>query len=172
MTSVQSTGSLRICHVNVRSLRAESRLFDLELMSASNNIDVLCVSETWLQPTHPSSSVIVPGFQPPVRTDRVHGRGGGVAIYVRDGLTAMPVSCSSSSAFECASVSVFFSRRTAVTVTTAYRPPSSDPVAFVDYLEGVVDSCLELLPARSVLSVIIMQSTVLGYPVKTRTLLV
>ena len=73
MTSVQSTGSLRICHVNVRSLRAESRLFDLELMSASNNIDVLCVSETWLQPTHPSSSVIVPGFQPPVRTDRVHG---------------------------------------------------------------------------------------------------
>ena len=139
MNSVQSTGSLRICHVNVRSLRAESRLFDLELMSASNNIDVLCVSETWLQPTHPSS-VIVPGFQPPVRTDRVHGRGGGVAIYVRDGLTAMPVSCSSSSAFECASVSVFFSRRSAVTVITAYRPPSSNPDAFVDYLEGVVDS--------------------------------
>ena len=37
MTSVQRTGSLRICHVNVRSLSAESRLFDMELMSASKN---------------------------------------------------------------------------------------------------------------------------------------
>ena len=63
-----------------------------------------------------------------------------MAIYVRDGLTAMPVGCSSSSAFECASVSVFLFRRSAVTVITAYRTLSYDPVAFVDYLEGVVDS--------------------------------
>ena len=40
--------NLKICQVNVRSLRAATRLLDLELMCAGHDIDVLCVSETWL----------------------------------------------------------------------------------------------------------------------------
>ena len=120
------TGTLRICHVNVRSLRAQSRLFDLELMTASRQIDVLCVSETWLRPCHRSSSVRLPGFQLWERT--ACGRGGGVAVYVHDGLTAVPVKCASSFTFECVSVAVYLSRHSSVTVLTAYHPPATDLV--------------------------------------------
>ena len=134
------TGTLRICHVNMPSLRAESRLFDLELMTGSRKIDVLCVYETWLRPCHPSSSVRLSGFQLPERTDRACGRSGGVAIFVRDGLTAVPVKCASSSTFECVSVAVYLSRRSSVSVLTAYRAPATDPVYFVDYLDDVFNN--------------------------------
>lgn len=132
--------TLRVCHVNVHSLRAESRLFDLELMTANHQVDVLCVSETWLRPCHPNSSISLPGFQLPVRFDRAHGRGGGVAVYVRSGLAATPVLCPPSSVFECVSVAVHVARRSSVTVIAAYRPPASDPDSFVDYLDSVLNN--------------------------------
>ena len=44
--------SLNICRVNIRSLLAESRLIELESLCAAQNIDVLCLSETWLS-RHP-----------------------------------------------------------------------------------------------------------------------
>ena len=72
--------SLNICHVNVRSLNAESRLFDMDLLSANNNIDVLCISESWLNAKHLSATVGISGFDPPLRCDRSSGRGGGVAL--------------------------------------------------------------------------------------------
>ena len=84
--------SLNICHVNIRSLLAESRLIELESLCAAQNIDVLCLSETWLSPSRakPGASLVnIPGFQPPFRRDRLHGRGGGVAVYVRNGLNAV-----------------------------------------------------------------------------------
>ena len=78
---------LKICHVNVRSLLANSKLLDLEILCASADIDVLCVTETWLSSKVGSSQVCIPGFQPPFRCDRSAGqRGGGAAVYVRVGL--------------------------------------------------------------------------------------
>ena len=37
---------LRVCHGNVRSLCAATRLLNLELLCAAQDIDVLCVTET------------------------------------------------------------------------------------------------------------------------------
>ena len=72
---------IRVCHANVRSLAATGRLFDVELLAAAHGMDVLCLSETWLQRNkHDSSMFMIPGFQPPFRFDRPDGRGGGVAV--------------------------------------------------------------------------------------------
>ena len=82
--------SLNIVHVNVRSILADTRLFDLERLAASNPVDVLCIIETWLSSSVKtgSSCINLPGFQTPYRYDRASGcRGGGVAIYVGLGLT-------------------------------------------------------------------------------------
>ena len=53
---------------------ADIRLLDLEILAASNAIDVLCVSKTWLsdicaKPVSPR--VNLPGFQTPFRCDRI-----------------------------------------------------------------------------------------------------
>ena len=50
---------LSICHVNVRSLLSQTRLLDLEILTGSHCIDILCLSETWLSPSRaPLSSNI------------------------------------------------------------------------------------------------------------------
>ena len=87
-----STKRLKICHVNVLSLLANLKLLDLEILCASADIDVICVTDTWLTSKLGSSQVCLPGFQPPFRCDRSAGpRGGGAAVYVRVGLPANSV---------------------------------------------------------------------------------
>ena len=64
---------------------------DLEILVSLHNIDVLCVSETWMSHNHgpTSASIHLPGFIVASRRDRPDRRGGGVLIYVRDNLPAV-----------------------------------------------------------------------------------
>ena len=67
-----------IDHINAQSLLGN---FDeIEHVISSRDMDILCISETWLLPTIPSKLVSIPGYS-------VHrcdgGRGGGVCIYVK-----------------------------------------------------------------------------------------
>ena len=73
-----------VAHINDRSLLSDGRLSEIVFF---NNIDMLCISETWLKPHHMNSTLLFPGYQPPIRQDRPARRGGGVAVYLRDGLT-------------------------------------------------------------------------------------
>ena len=83
---LRTSKALTICHVNARSLLADARMLDLEILCANQNLDILYVTETWLSPSHPAVSL--PGFQPMLRWDRSIGRrGGGVAIFVRTGIS-------------------------------------------------------------------------------------
>ena len=72
--------------VNVRSILVDGRLVDLEILGGSHEIDVLCITETWL--TNLSINICINGFQHPIRRarDRCGKRGGGVAIFVRNGI--------------------------------------------------------------------------------------
>ena len=49
----------------------------------SNNIDICCISETWLKPTIPNSLICPPNFSI-IRKDRTDRRGGGIAILCRN----------------------------------------------------------------------------------------
>ena len=74
-----------ICHVNVRSLLAQGRLEELKFFVSVNTLDILCLTETWLKPKkNMQSTLTLPEYQPPFRYDCATGRGGGVAIYVRN----------------------------------------------------------------------------------------
>ena len=60
--------SLRICRVNVRSILSMGRLVELEILSSINDIDILCVTETWLsleRIKEGASVVNIPGFLSP-----------------------------------------------------------------------------------------------------------
>ena len=98
-----------ICHVNVRSLVADGRLLNVSSLVSFNNVDILCLSETWLKPKHLLSSLLIPSFQPPLRCDHLVDRGGGVAVYLPDGLAFKKLQTVPSS-LECLAVDVSLPR--------------------------------------------------------------
>ena len=135
---------IRVCHANVRSLAATGRLFDVELLAAAHGMDVLCLSETWLQRNkHDSSMFMIPGFQPPFRLDRPDGRGGGVAVYVRDQLPVQRIALTNC-LIECVAIKIHFSKKQMLTILAVYRPPglsASSVSTFCSHLDGAIDEC-------------------------------
>lgn len=80
--SNQSKNKLRIVNWNARSLL--NKKSQLETLIYKFQPQVLCITETWLKPEHSFSVFNYNIF----RGDRLHGRGGGVAVLVhRDVLT-------------------------------------------------------------------------------------
>ena len=129
---------LTVCHVNVRSLSAPTRLVDLEILCANNNVDILCLSETWLSPSHSSSTLKLNGFQPLFRRDRPCGSHGGVGIYVRNSLSVTPLPLPPAINIECLCLCIHLTRRTKMNVIVGYRAPSSPPEPFFTQLDEVV----------------------------------
>lgn len=116
---------LNICQVNARSLLASGRLTDLEILCSSNDIDVLCITETWLSSDRVKEGahlINIPGFLAPFRCDRAHRRGGGVAVYVREGLNAAPVRLEGQ--LEAVCIELYLSKQKRIVLLTVYRPPN------------------------------------------------
>ena len=72
---------LRIEHINSQSVR--SSLDEIEIMIKEREVDILCISETWLEPNVEDKFINIPNFKI-FRCDS--GMGGGACIYVRDDL--------------------------------------------------------------------------------------
>jgi len=78
-------------HINAQSLLSKTN--DVELLIQEREIDVLCISETWLTNDLEDKYVCFPNYNI-YRQDK--GRGGGVAIYVRDNLKVNPLNLTAS----------------------------------------------------------------------------
>lgn len=130
---------LKICHVNVRSLLSAGRLTDLEILCWNYDIDILCVTETWLSPTVKEGATLINlnGFLPPLRCDRTHKRGGGVAIYVRKGLNAIRKDLNVN--LEAICLEIKLSRKKNVFVIAVYRPPNENLSAFIYNMDLVLE---------------------------------
>ena len=84
LADIKKTRGLKIAHLNIRSLRNKTDSLRLELRN--NSIDVLTLSETWLNSTIQDAEIQLPGYTC-VRRDRDgHKIGGGIIIYIWDGL--------------------------------------------------------------------------------------
>ena len=59
----------------------------MEILTCNHSVDILGFSETWLSSSKRSSDFLIPGFQPSIRRDRTTSLGGGVAAYIRNGLS-------------------------------------------------------------------------------------
>ena len=140
--STKKRRSLNVCHFHVRSLVSDGRLEQLKFFLSAHSVDVLCLTETWLKPKHVNSMLSVPGFQPPLRRDRITSRGGGVAIYVRDGLASTLRSLSQSE-LGCIAVRIDMPNRKKLIVFVIYRPSDSNVYDFVDALDMSVSSYLQ-----------------------------
>ena len=146
--------SLRICHVNVRSILSTGRLLELEVLCYVNDVDVLCVTETWLSPQRikeGASLLNIPGYLPPFRCDRLHKRGGGVAVFVRRGLHVSPMPLSPG--LEALGIVLHLPKNKKLNVISVYRPPRPRIVSMVP-----VKNCCEA--NRSVVDRVITRTRV------------
>ena len=130
--------TIRIAHVNSRSLVPS--LDDVINTVTEENIDVLCVSETWLKPSVGNNFIIVPGYNL-VRKDRAKGRGGGICIVYRNTLTVEKLRVPTSGS-ELETLWLSFGRCQRVVIGVAYRPPRG---AVTPQLDDLRDQLAHLL---------------------------
>lgn len=74
---------LHICHINAQSLLP--KIDEFRDLFEDSAVDVVCVSETWFSDAFTDDLCRLNGYKV-FRSDRIGRIGGGVAIYVRDGL--------------------------------------------------------------------------------------
>lgn len=125
---------LRVCHINAQSLTR--KIDEFRYLFENLNVDVVCVSETWFSPCHNDHLFHVNGYRL-FRLDRV-GHGGGVAIYVRNGLSCK-FNCASppSSTTEYLFLEIF-TKFDKVLIGCVYRPNRQICYnGFIDFLENL-----------------------------------
>ena len=73
----QDLSAIKIAHTNINGIRNKVDHVSAEL----SDYDIICVSETKLNPTITNDKIEINGFKPPLRKDRALNNGGGLAIY-------------------------------------------------------------------------------------------
>lgn len=79
---------INVCHINAQSIK--TKIDEFRLTFENSGIDVLCVSETWLNKDIPDSLISLSGYKV-YRADR-KTLGGGVAIFLKQGISCKVVS--------------------------------------------------------------------------------
>lgn len=93
---MKQNNGLKIIHFNAQSMNPRNAKFtEIYNLLISSEVDIICISETWLGAHISDSSVTIPGFTI-YRCDRLHRVGGGVAIYISDKIKSSLV-CSKTS---------------------------------------------------------------------------
>ncbi len=149
-------GPVRLCQANVQSLMSQpqgtrvnpavrpSKLLELEILSQSKSIDILCLSETWLTNNHLDTDIAISGLPQVFRRDR-GTRGGGVAILasnkvVINRLTALEPP---DSEIICLDMHIANSPNKHILLAQCYRPDDRDVVDFVEDLMNINDYSIQ-----------------------------
>ena len=143
-------------HINARSLTP--RLDEVNMLLEQQQLDIMCVSETWLRPDISSRVLIFPGFTV-TRCDRTGPprsrtpRGGGVAILTREHLRTTKLDIGGAdTAVESLWLSVTGAGRRTVIVGAIYRPPGSSTARGLELIEeqlrAAVATCKPVVGAR------------------------
>ena len=88
---IENKDRVIITHLNINSIRNKiDMLSDL----VKGKVDILCITETKLDETFPTSNFLIDGFSLPYRRDRTSngvGIGGGILVYIRSDITSREI---------------------------------------------------------------------------------
>ena len=128
--------NLKIAHINSRSLL--SCFDEVKLLINEKDIDILCVSETWLEPNIPDRLVNIDGYNI-FRNDG--GRGGGTCLYVRNCLKGAKVKTDGllCQGIQDIWVKVQLNKLPSIIVGAMYRHPHATSDSF-DYIREVLQN--------------------------------
>lgn len=132
----------RIGHLNIQGLRNKIDQLRLLLQSKQNLIHVLGLSETKLNEVHPDAPFEIDGFQKPFRRDRTENAGGGLLVYVKEGVCCSRRSDLEHDKIECIWLEIKPVNSRSFLVGHMYRPPNST-VQWNEFFEECIDSVIQ-----------------------------
>ena len=74
---------VNIVHLNIQSLYPKLDILETEIQY----YDIVVLTEPWLTPNRKNDEIMIPNFDIPYRKDRNDRVGGGVAIYIKSGIS-------------------------------------------------------------------------------------
>ena len=143
--------TLKVCHVNVRSMVTTGHLVELNILSSVNDIDILCVAETWLSQERikeGASMINIPGFLPLFRRDRTKKRGGGVAVFVRFGLIVSPLQLCSD--LEAVGIELHLPKKRKLNIISDYCAPSGNLEELSSFISNLDTVLTNLKPSSNI----------------------
>ena len=116
---------LKIAHINIQSLRFKTDYLHIFLFE--NNIDVLCVTESWLTAEIDDDEIMIDGFNM-YRKDRDNGQEhGGIVVYIKEGIDYNnDVNISVDSEVETVLTEINLPCTKPILLGTVYRQPNSN----------------------------------------------
>ena len=84
-----SVAHMNVCSLYMSSIKHNPRVKIDEIISTlvvDKDVDILCISESWLHDQIDKDLIKIPGYQTPLRKDRKDKRGGGVCVYVTENI--------------------------------------------------------------------------------------
>ena len=115
-------------NLNVQSLMSKFEKLKHFIVNITNKglqIDVIAMQETWTV-KYPNL-LILPGFQQPIIKMRKKGKGGGVGLFIRNGLNFKileTVAGFHDKLFESLTVKIDYSNKKSITLSCCYRSPT------------------------------------------------
>ena len=125
--------NLSIMHLNIKSLLPKLDILEAEMQQ----YDIVVFTESWLNPNISNNDIRIANFDPPYRKDRDNRIGGGVAIYVRKGVTSTRRDDMTHGDIEAICIEVCI-RNHNLLLCGIYRPPNSG-LNYWDLIENTLD---------------------------------
>ena len=140
---------------NTRSL--VNKIEDLEVVINQNDVDIVCITETWLT-NNISNSVVDISDYTLVRKDRsADKRGGGVCTYIKSSIDFTTIDELNDSPFESLWVYLRPNRLprgfSCLIICIIYHPPQDDDATFTDHLISSLDAALNKYPNAGIMLV-------------------
>lgn len=126
------TSYFKFIHLNIRSLRNSAHLIQLKKLAYETKIEVITVSETWLNTTVTNLEVNIEGYKL-YRQDRLHKRGGGVCAYIRNDIKVCvlkDISSVTADHFHQFWLKLQCKKLRSVVICVSYRPPECPTSCF------------------------------------------
>ena len=126
INSLSVDKSLKCMYTNVRSILNNNKLEEIKVIAEERKIDIIGISESWAHEGVGDAELSLKGYEL-FRKDRVKGvktRGGGVLLYVKDGLSAVEINLNILGECEALWAEIKGHNCTDITIGVCYRSPS------------------------------------------------
>ncbi|XP_072043447.1 uncharacterized protein [Amphiura filiformis] len=127
------TKGFKIAHLNIQCLRY--KVDHLRILLSHNNIDILCLTETWLTNDDTDNELIIEGYNL-CRLDRIGMQHGGILCCVKDGVVFKEKSNLHDDSIEALWIEINLPHTKPLLLGTVYRVPNSK-VDYIDKLDQV-----------------------------------
>ena len=136
--------ALQVVHQNIRGLQANF-LGLCEFLAANTTVDVVTLSETHIANDY-DTLYQIPGYTF-VKRNRDNGKGGGVAVYIKEGISFQRRCDLETGNIECIIIEICVTKSKNFLVATFYRPPDTSKYlskTFNKVFEEIITSMLSV----------------------------